>query len=299
MTQAELPELTQLKQRLRAIEAQGPESLSGLISIDLGVTYRVVMMTPECAKYLLTKNIENRPLNEPFMSRLIWESDNGHWKFNPNPICLGRDSFVYGGQHRLNLIVRTGRPHLVSLAENVPAEARDVLDKNMLATRPVQTLKMRGYDNVTARTGICRAVLLLETEDAAPISEAHAEAIMAHYGEDMDWALTALGPRRSVLAKAAFMYARGVNPSGVDAFAKFIKTSVGIDERSPAIPLIALLDTHIRQHSQKRSYMLRTLRAIIAHLEGETLRNLVASESSLLYFQTRLDAASRPVEPSP
>lgn len=88
-----------------------PNSKTGKVTFgDLNVETRVVIFTPGLAKKLLNDyNLANRPLSKAHVDFLIRELNNGNWVFNADPIRFDENGLMIDGQHRLHLIVESGR----------------------------------------------------------------------------------------------------------------------------------------------------------------------------------------------
>lgn len=74
------------------------------------VTSQVETITPEMAKEYLMFNNVNRPLNKKIVDFYAKQMAKGQWRVNGEAICFTRDGNMANGQHRLNAIIKCGRP---------------------------------------------------------------------------------------------------------------------------------------------------------------------------------------------
>lgn len=68
---------------------------------------RVVRMTPEWARELLSKNTRNRQLYDSHVKYYMQMISQGEWEMNGSSIKVGSDGAILDGQHRLEAISRT------------------------------------------------------------------------------------------------------------------------------------------------------------------------------------------------
>lgn len=81
--------------------------------MEVKTDYKVstlVEITPEMAKELLKKNINNRPLRKSNIAFLTNEILSGNWEATGTPICFDIDGHLVNGQHRLKAIIEANIP---------------------------------------------------------------------------------------------------------------------------------------------------------------------------------------------
>lgn len=73
---------------------------------------RMLMVSPDLARLLLSKNPENRPVNNERVNELSKKILTGEWKDRGQgflPVIVMKDGTVIDGQHRLCAIVQSGK----------------------------------------------------------------------------------------------------------------------------------------------------------------------------------------------
>ena len=71
---------------------------------------RVETITPEIAREYLKFNSVNRPLNKNIVDYYAEQMVKGQWKLNGESICFTKNGAMANGQHRLNAIIKYGKP---------------------------------------------------------------------------------------------------------------------------------------------------------------------------------------------
>lgn len=74
------------------------------------VIARVETITPEIAKEYLKCNNVNRPLNKGIVDFYAEQMAKNQWRMNGEAICFTKDGVMANGQHRLNAIIKYGKP---------------------------------------------------------------------------------------------------------------------------------------------------------------------------------------------
>ena len=86
------------------------EKLEDMKSREDSVEYRLVTITPEFAKELLSGNTNNRKLRQNVVDRYASDMKSGRWDENAiSTISVAEDGTLKDGQHRLNAIVKSGK----------------------------------------------------------------------------------------------------------------------------------------------------------------------------------------------
>lgn len=86
-------------------------------------------VTPEIAMEMLSNNPINRRIKPGRINTLVHEIQSGQWTPSPTPISFSSSGRLLDGQHRLNAIVRAGRPLVMAIAYDVPEDT--VFDKGL------------------------------------------------------------------------------------------------------------------------------------------------------------------------
>lgn len=88
----------------------------------------IKIITPEFAERLLEKNTSNRNLRRDHVATLARDMAEGAWRLNNDAICIANDGTLLNGQHRLNAIIKAGKPIKMLVAEGFAPETYKVLD---------------------------------------------------------------------------------------------------------------------------------------------------------------------------
>jgi|APSaa5957512576_1039674.scaffolds.fasta_scaffold44889_2 hypothetical protein len=100
-------------------------------------------ITPEVAKALLDKNINNRNITQSHLALIKSEILSGNWQYNGQPIIIGEDGRLLDGQHRLTAVVETGIPIDTAVIRGIADDAFVTID----------TGKVRGGADVLSIAG--------------------------------------------------------------------------------------------------------------------------------------------------
>lgn len=94
----------------------------------VGPQTEIVLMTPERASDLLTKNTHNRRMNVSHVNALVAIIKRGKWQFNGDAIRVSVSGVLLDGQHRLEAIVRSETALQTVLVTNLPDEVFTTID---------------------------------------------------------------------------------------------------------------------------------------------------------------------------
>jgi len=120
------------------------------------------LITPEEAAFVLEKsNTGNRKLNDRNVQFFLDQMRRGDWKVTADTIKFGKDGRLLDGQHRLQAIVKYGKPVEMFVAEGLDDSVFAVLDtgKNRSAS---DILSISGFSNSNQLAGCVRAILLYQ-----------------------------------------------------------------------------------------------------------------------------------------
>ena len=87
-----------------------------------------VIVTPELAGQMMSKNERNRKIRTDAVGRIANDIRNGNWVLNGESIKLDKDGYVLDGQHRLTAIILTGIPVETYVAYDVERNAAMTID---------------------------------------------------------------------------------------------------------------------------------------------------------------------------
>lgn len=88
----------------------------------------IVTITPDVARYLLSKNTMNRPIKRQHFEFLCRELTGGHWKLNGDAIRIAKNGTLLDGQHRLRAVLQTGISMKTVLITELDNDVFDTID---------------------------------------------------------------------------------------------------------------------------------------------------------------------------
>lgn len=150
------------------------------------IVSEVVNVTPELAEIILsTCNRGNRGLSQSHIERLAEIMREGRWMLTSQGISITREGLLNDGQHRLNAIVRSGRPQRMTVMFGEDREVFPVLDVGRVR-RAADALHIDGYKNVTGLAAGARLFSIVTSDGPLrnrPISnDAIRQIVKAHPG---------------------------------------------------------------------------------------------------------------------
>ena len=103
----------------KTLDAPAPVVTKDL-SKEKGITTTVEEITPELAKFYMTKNNPNqRKIKSSVLRSYIDDIRKGHWELNGEPIIFSKSGLLMDGQHRLMAIIHSGIPALILVVRGV------------------------------------------------------------------------------------------------------------------------------------------------------------------------------------
>lgn len=76
----------------------------------------VETITPELAEEMLKRNTHNRPISNPYVTKLSKEMASGNWQLNGQSINFTTTGVLLDGQHRLKACIKAGVPFTTVVA---------------------------------------------------------------------------------------------------------------------------------------------------------------------------------------
>lgn len=120
-----------------------------------------VLLTPEIATELLSRNPANRSVVASRVATYAEDIENGRWAFNGQPLIVSSDGLLTDGQHRCEAVILAGKPIETAISFGVSYESRKTTDQ----CRPKNAgdfAAMDGTPNAQGVAAIARMVLSLE-----------------------------------------------------------------------------------------------------------------------------------------
>jgi hypothetical protein len=113
---------------------------------------------PERAKQLLeTYKVDYRKFRPTYAEGLARDMAQGHWNFDGATVRIDEEGTLFDGQHRLNAVVMSSKPQTFLFVGGIPSKAYDTTDTGLARTYG-DTLRRRGYANVTQRTALVKLI---------------------------------------------------------------------------------------------------------------------------------------------
>lgn len=126
-----------------------------------GVTVSLKTITPEMAIKFLESNTQNRKLSQNQVLFYYKQMKAGEWHSTGDTIKFTKEGKLIDGQHRLSAIIKFAQPVKMFVAENLDAEAFDVLDTGKSRTAS-DILSANGAEKANHLASISRFVLLFQ-----------------------------------------------------------------------------------------------------------------------------------------
>ena len=125
---------------------------------NTNLSARIIYLTPEIAKELISKNVGNRPVKRKDLSRYIKDMQNGYWKENGEPIIVDINGQIKDGQHRLLACIESGHSYNVPLITGVHPDVMDTIDTGVNRTLN-DVLKLNGFNYHSAAAALIKAIV--------------------------------------------------------------------------------------------------------------------------------------------
>lgn len=116
------------------------------------------VISPELARDMLKRNINNRPLNKNHVDFLSKQMTEGKWMFDGTPIKLTEAGSLLDGQHRLTAVIESGLSFDFLVISGVNKDSFKVMDtgRNRKAS---DVLSINGIQQSQDAQIVCRDVL--------------------------------------------------------------------------------------------------------------------------------------------
>lgn len=113
---------------------------------------------PERARQLLeTYKVDYRKLRMTYAESLSRDMINGHWNFDGAPVRIDEEGNLFDAQHRLTAVILSDTPQLFLMVKGLPVQAYGTTDTGLARTYG-DTLRRRGYQNVSMRTALVKII---------------------------------------------------------------------------------------------------------------------------------------------
>lgn len=264
-----------------------------------GLAFERVTITPTLAAEILATRAPNRTANHARVQSYANDMLAGRWQDIHQPIALGPSGELLDGEHRLRAVILADLPVVMWIARGVALDARWAIDQGR-ARSVGDALKINdGIKHGPKLASWFRVIASFDTECkvARVVSPARVRELASRYPDAIAWALER-GPKGKILGRApvvaSLIYAHRVLPEVTARFGTRYATGEAIVSGDPAYALRqSLLSAAVNTREPDKTYVLRTMRCIVAELRGERVERVQASEEALAYVRSlhaKLDA---------
>ncbi|MFT5347787.1 MAG: hypothetical protein ACI9M3_000821 [Bacteroidia bacterium] len=119
---------------------------------------KIITLTPELAKWYLSKNDTNRSLNTRTVSFYSSQMKNGEWKENGEPLIVDLDGQIKDGQHRLEACIRANHTFNIPVVYDVNPDVMDTIDTGKNRSLG-DILKLNGITQPTKSSSLIKMIL--------------------------------------------------------------------------------------------------------------------------------------------
>jgi hypothetical protein len=257
------------------------------------VLVSIELLGPKEAESYLANAARNRIASAPRVRAIAEDMLKNRWMFTASGIVFNEEGQLIDGEHRLRAVVESGATVPILVMRNASAAVRKVIDTNRPRSIP-DILRITGAfedaNRLTATVRIFEWLITGSIGKAPTLTATRVERLVEAYEGPILWALNGVGDQRRidtapVLAALAFAYP--TDPDRIEEFAIKLRTGARLAENEPALLLRNMLtnaSTHLAVASERYDMALRVLRAAQAHLRGQTLETLRATDGARLFF---------------
>lgn len=119
------------------------------------------LITPEKATEYLQTSIGNRPVSKVYVNTYVNAIQRGEWKNNGVPIIFDYQGHLIDGHHRLNAIVKSNTPVMMSVTRGAEEGSFTTIDCGR-SRNLGQIIAMKGVKNYNAVAAIVRGSQILK-----------------------------------------------------------------------------------------------------------------------------------------
>lgn len=119
------------------------------------ITQKIITVTPTIAQEFLLKNANNRPLKTERIDEYVSQMRKGLWEIQNDDICFDWNGNLINGQHRLNAVIKYGKPVDMSFKFGLTPTVFSKMDSNKPRTSG-DAYSIAGINNGNAKSAIVR-----------------------------------------------------------------------------------------------------------------------------------------------
>ena len=209
-------------------------------------------ITPDRAREMLSKNVDNRNLREKTASHYAKQIKEGKWQTNGVPIIIGTDGRVLDGQHRLRAIVMANKSIQTFVVTGMDPKVFSTIDVG-LRRSPADVLTIHSGGKVRWPTAIGAALRIINHFDEdGTYSKNDKEKCLTHgdlirlYDENLEIQdnLDVISQYKNVLtvvphsiATALYTVMKAIDSKDAENFWMAFDTGENLKKRSPILAL--------------------------------------------------------------
>jgi len=126
---------------------------------------KIILLTPEVARELLSRNTENRNLrtNSIYYTK---QMQSGEWKENGESIIMDKNGVMKDGQHRCESVIRANFSYHVPLIEDVDPDVMETIDTGYNRSLS-DVLNLNGFMYYAQMAGTIKSILMYKDGNEA------------------------------------------------------------------------------------------------------------------------------------
>jgi len=224
----------------------------------------VEYVTPSIAADILSRNGQNRSIDQAFVGRLARDIRAGRWKVHHQGLAISPDGVLLDGQHRLSAIVLADIGVDIVVARGVRCDAFAAIDRGK--TRTIgDIVTLAGYNNSNLRAAALRVVAQWERgkiSTTAHLTPGEILAVADRHSEGLD---SFISLRADGLMPAGFFVAiRYITAMDYPAAsAKFFSSLTTGENIATGDPAFALRKRLLGNIASKAKLPLRHVQALV------------------------------------
>ena len=274
-------------------------TIFALTKKDKGYYAASVYVTPFIAKVYYTAMGANRPEKESQTDRFVADNLNDEWLFHGSGMTFDNQGALIDSQHRLQMVIESGKGIWTTVAFNAVPEAKEVIDSGTQrnnADRFHIKAREENNKNVNRFTPIAaRGIIAGSSTHVEKSVFKDLWATYKLYRKGIDAGTEQLrqrAPFRRAAVLGAYAVGYKLNSEKVHDLFHRALTLKGLSEEDNAVTLNRYLTETLRNSTQRnaevRPVFLSVLRIIKAELEGTIVKKLNNTNGVEEYFGLKI-----------
>ena len=239
-----------------------------------------VLVTPEMAKELLKFNVNPRKrIKQARVESYAKDMLSNNWIDTAESIAIDLQGTMHNGQHRINAVIRVGKPQRLYFTFNTLARARLAEDSG-IGRSATEILDLEITNNLgTKLAAICRSCMRGVSGINENFTHSEISNFAKKYGQTIEWVVRICPGHRSdilaVFVKAALWY----GPDRIEPFIKRFSDVMFISVNDPARRLHDL--AKLSKGCTRVSLYKKSLAAVNHYLQGNEIAKLMERDKDI------------------